>query len=234
MTQPINNPHSAEGDTLSHQRKPTLSKLPWWQKRSVTIAMALLGLLAVLVAITIKVIEHENQLATGKPILLQLAPVDPRGFMQGDYMALSYTIERDIFDALRPQYESLQPPAPALDSKLEGSELQESELNESRSDFRIYDPMQGYVIVAVDKHNVGHFVRLADGNNQHDLAANERSIHYRIRRGSVQLATNAFFFQEGQAKAFEAAEYGLFRVNDKGEPLLTDMVDKNYKVIALD
>ncbi|WP_218689957.1 GDYXXLXY domain-containing protein [Psychrobacter sp. BF1] len=234
MTQPINNPHSAEGDTLSHKRKPTLSKLPWWQKRSVTIAMALLGLLAVLVAITIKVIEHENHLATGKPILLQLAPVDPRGFMQGDYMALSYTIERDIFDALRPQYESLQPPAPALDSELEGSELQESELDESRSDFRIYDPMQGYVIVAVDEHNVGHFVRLADGNNQHDLAANERSIHYRIRRGSVQLATNAFFFQEGQAKAFEAAEYGLFRVNDKGEPLLTDMVDKNYKVIALD
>lgn len=244
MTQPINNPHSAEGDTLSHQRKPTLSKLPWWQKRSVTIAMALLGLLAVLVAITIKVIEHENHLATGKPILLQLAPVDPRGFMQGDYMALSYTIERDIFDALRPQYESLQPPTPALDSELQGSELegseledselQESEPNESGSDFRIYDPMQGYVIVAVDKHNVGHFVRLADGNNQHDLAANERSIHYRIRRGSVQLATNAFFFQEGQAKAFEAAEYGLFRVNDKGEPLLTDMVDKNYKVIALD
>lgn len=234
MNQPINNPHSAEGDTLSHQHKPTLSKLPWWQKRSVTIAMALLGLLAVLVAITIKVIEHENQLATGKPILLQLAPVDPRGFMQGDYMALSYTIERDIFDALRPQYESLQPPAPALDSELQGSELQESELNESRSDFRIYDPMQGYVIVAVDEHNVGHFVRLADGNNQHDLAANERSIHYRIRRGSVQLATNTFFFQEGQAKAFEAAEYGLFRVNDKGEPLLTDMVDKNYKVIALD
>ncbi|MFZ2552925.1 GDYXXLXY domain-containing protein [Psychrobacter urativorans] len=234
MTQPINNPHSAEGDTLSHQRKPTLSKLPWWQKRSVTIAMALLGLLAVLVAITIKVIEHENQLATGKPILLQLAPVDPRGFMQGDYMALSYTIERDIFDALRPQYQSLQPLTPALDSELEGSELQESAPNESGSDFRIYDPMQGYVIVAVDKHNVGHFVRLADDNNQHDLTANERSIHYRIRRGSVQLATNAFFFQEGQAKAFEAAEYGLFRVNDKGEPLLTDMVDKNYKVIALD
>ena len=221
MTQPIR----------SRQRKATL---PWWQKRTVTISIAILGLLLIIIVMTINVAKYETHLATGDTVLLELAPVDPRGFMQGDYMALSYTIERDIFDALRPQYESLQPPAPALDSELEGSELQESELDESRSDFSIYDPMQGYVIVAVDEHNVGHFVRLADGNNQHDLAANERSIHYRIRRGSVQLATNAFFFQEGQAKAFEAAEYGLFRVNDKGEPLLTDMVDKNYKVIALD
>ena len=33
-------------------------------------------------------------------------------------------------------------------------------------------------------------------------------------------------------EAFEAAEYGLFRVNDKGEPLLTNLVDDNFKVIS--
>lgn len=57
------------------------------------------------------------------------------------------------------------------------------------------------------------------------------AIHYRVRNNTMKLATNAFFFQEGHAEAFEAAEYGLFRVNDNGEPLLTDMVNSEFKVI---
>ncbi|MBN2443696.1 MAG: GDYXXLXY domain-containing protein [Spirochaetales bacterium] len=36
----------------------------------------------------------EVNLATGKTIKLQLAPVDPRSLMQGDYVILNYTISR--------------------------------------------------------------------------------------------------------------------------------------------
>ena len=177
------------------------SKTHWLQKPAVTIIIALLGLALVLVVMTRNIIKYENHLATGDTVLLALAPVDPRGFMQGDYMTLSYALERDVFAAL---------------NKDPGS----YPTNED-----------GYVIVALDNNKVAQFMRLA-ANQPKNLATNEMAIHYRIRNGAMQLATNAFFFQEGHGEAFEAAEYGLFRVNDKGEPLLTNLVDKDFKVIS--
>ena len=177
------------------------SSAHWLQKPEVTIVIALLGLALVLVVMTINIIKHEAHLTTGDTVLLTLAPVDPRGFMQGDYMTLSYALERDVFAAL---------------NKDPGSYPTNEE---------------GYVIVALDNHNVGQFVRLAANNQPDNLATDEMAIHYRIRNGTMQLATNAFFFQEGHGEAFEAAKYGLFRVNDKGEPLLTEMVDSNFQII---
>ena len=177
------------------------SKTHRLQKPAVTIVIALLGLALVLVVMTMNIAKYEAHLATGDTVLLALAPVDPRGFMQGDYMTLSYALERDVFAAL----------------------------NRDPGSYPTNE--QGYVIVALDKHNVGQFVRLAVDNQPENLATNEIAIHYRIRNGTMQLATNAFFFQEGHGEAFEAAQYGLFRVNDKGEPLLTEMVDSNFQII---
>ena len=196
----------------------------WLKKRAVTITIALLGLALILIIMTINIIKYETHLSTGKTVLLALAPVDPRGFMQGDYMVLSYALERDIFDAMHSRNPHSTPDE--LNSALD------PELVELDADLRIYEPSDGYVIVKLDGNNVGHFVRLADSNDPDKLAADEIAIHYRARNGNIQLATNAFFFQEGHAKAFETAEYGLFRVNDKGEPLLTGMVDGEFKVIS--
>lgn len=197
----------------------------WLQKPVVMIMVALLGLALVLGVMTMNIIKYEKHLAYGDMVLLELAPVDPRGFMQGDYMALSYTLERDIFSALQP--EKHQKDLEDLDN-----------LENLQPDFRPYKPSQGYVIVKLDANNVGHFVRLSDSNgdaasnnSNKQLAENERAIYYRVRNGSVQLATNAFFFQEGHAKSFEAAKYGLFRLNEKGEPLLTEMVDGKFQII---
>ena len=198
----------------------------WLKKRAVTITIALLGLALILIIMTINIIKYETHLSTGKTVLLALAPVDPRGFMQGDYMVLSYALERDIFDAMHSRNPHSTPDE--LNSALD------PELVELDADLRIYEPSDGYVIVKIDDNNVGHFVRLADSNSREGLTKSELPIYYRIRNGSVQLATNAFFFQEGHAEAFEAAEYGLFRVNDKGEPLLTEMVDGDFTVIVGD
>ena len=177
------------------------SSAHWLQKPAVTIIIALLGLALVLVVMTRNIAKYENHLATGDTVLLALAPVDPRGFMQGDYMTLSYALERDVFAALNRDPGSYP-------------------TNED-----------GYVIVALDNNKVAQFMRLA-ANQPKGLATNEMAIHYRIRNGAMQLATNAFFFQEGHGEAFEAAEYGLFRVNDKGEPLLTNLVDDDFAVIS--
>ena len=50
----------------------------------------LLNLVLVVVLFNVSVWKKEQVLAHGDLVLLQLAPVDPRSLMQGDYMELRY------------------------------------------------------------------------------------------------------------------------------------------------
>jgi len=56
------------------------------------------NLLLVLGFFVLSVVGKEETLANSRQILVQLAPVDPRSMMQGDYMALNYSITRRIWD----------------------------------------------------------------------------------------------------------------------------------------
>lgn len=53
------------------------------------IALAALGVLAV---VNYAIFERERLLERGRIVLLELAPVDPRSLLQGDYMALNYHV----------------------------------------------------------------------------------------------------------------------------------------------
>lgn len=55
-----------------------------------------LGLALVLGVVAVQVAHKEAVLADGRPVLLELAPVDPRSLMQGDYMVLRYAIADDM------------------------------------------------------------------------------------------------------------------------------------------
>lgn len=64
-------------------------------------AIALLAGLAVLAFVNVSIHQRETLLTEGKVVLLELAPVDPRSLMQGDYMALDFAaarVLRDRFD----------------------------------------------------------------------------------------------------------------------------------------
>jgi uncharacterized membrane-anchored protein len=50
----------------------------------------------VLVAVNYLILAKERTLAGGRTMLLQLAPVDPRSLIQGDYMELRYALAREI------------------------------------------------------------------------------------------------------------------------------------------
>ena len=63
--------------------------------RQLAITAAVLLILAVS-ALTIW--RFEQILASGQTLILELAPVDPRSIMQGDYMALAYAIDRELPD----------------------------------------------------------------------------------------------------------------------------------------
>lgn len=51
--------------------------------------------LALLVAVNFGIASRERLLERGRIVLLELAPVDPRSFMQGDYMALRFRVGID-------------------------------------------------------------------------------------------------------------------------------------------
>ena len=58
----------------------------------------LLNLVLLLIYFNYSVAKKEELLKDGQLVLLELAPVDPRSLMQGDYMALHYKISEGISD----------------------------------------------------------------------------------------------------------------------------------------
>lgn len=64
--------------------------------------MILLGSSAlVLLILNAQVLRKEVAVRQGRPVYLELAPVDPRSLIQGDYMRLDYAITREASQALK-------------------------------------------------------------------------------------------------------------------------------------
>jgi uncharacterized membrane-anchored protein len=59
-------------------------------------SLILPGLVLALAVPTYGIVQKERLLASGDTVLLELAPVDPRSLMQGDYMRLDYAITRAV------------------------------------------------------------------------------------------------------------------------------------------
>ena len=59
-------------------------------------AFILPGLLLVLALPNWGIFEKERLLSNGDVVLLELAPVDPRSLIQGDYMRLEYAVTRSM------------------------------------------------------------------------------------------------------------------------------------------
>jgi uncharacterized membrane-anchored protein len=59
-------------------------------------ALVIGGLVVVLGLVNLQIVQKERLLESGASMLLELAPVDPRSLIQGDYMQLDYAIARDL------------------------------------------------------------------------------------------------------------------------------------------
>ncbi len=167
--------------------------------------IAIVALILILAGVNWSIYQKEQHLATGAIAYLKLRPVDPRSLMQGDYMRLRFELADKIIAAL--------PKKPI------GSSNWRNRHNVDASD--------GYVVVTLDDKRVASFKSIyTEGVT---LADNEIKLQYRVRNSRVKFATNAFFFQEGTAKVYEAAKFGQFRVNNHGGLLLATMFDKDLK-----
>jgi uncharacterized membrane-anchored protein len=156
-------------------------------------ALVVVGLVLVLAVPNALVLHKERLLAEGTPVLLQLAPVDPRSLIQGDYMRLDYAIMRQIADGQQ------------------------------------HWPRTGQIVVALDENGVARFVRRHDGRTP--LGAREHLLTYRRRRGRIRVGTDAFHFQEGQARRYQGARYGEVRVGPSGTSVLVGLRDSTRKAM---
>lgn len=58
--------------------------------------VVLLTGVAILALVNVSIFQREQLLREGRVVLLELAPVDPRSLMQGDYMALRFRLADQI------------------------------------------------------------------------------------------------------------------------------------------
>ena len=176
-------------------------------------ALILLAGLLVLAAVNYSIWSKEQQLAHGQVMYLQLAPVDPRSLMQGDYMALNYAIARDIYASL---------------PKQSGNQEWNESIDTTDMQFG-----NGAAVVTLDDRGVASFVRLHDASTA-VLATDEYLLRFRVRGGQLKFATNGFFFEEGTADDYATAAFGMYRVSREGEPLLTHLCDAELKLLGND
>lgn len=94
----------------------------------------------VLVTVNWAVWQKERHLSEGEIVYLELAPVDPRSLMQGDYMALNFAL---------------------------GNQIQ-SALYQSERDEDSLKALNGYVVVRLDEQRIAHFQRLDEGTSLRD------------------------------------------------------------------
>ena len=168
-------------------------------------ALLLVGALIVLGGVNYSIFSKEDIKKNGELVYIDLAPMDPRSLMQGDYMALRFRIADDA----RPS-------------------MQRSDSPGARGIFGRRDlaTADGRIVAAVDQRSIASHRRLDDSR---PLAADELLLRYRVREGAVKFATNAFFFQEGTGVRYERARYGEFRVAPDGELLLTGLRGKDLE-----
>ena len=159
--------------------------------------IALVAGLAVLAIVNFGIYRRELLLTRGRIVLLELAPVDPRSLMQGDYMRLNFALANQAFPFERRR--ALRWPWPTA--------ISSSPWMRTGSAISAASPTAGR------------------------WRPDEIALRYRVRGGQPNFATNAYFFEEGQANAYAGAAFGEFRVGDDGEMILTGLRNARFEAL---
>lgn len=155
--------------------------------------------LLVLIATNVSIYQKEQLLKNGAVVILDLAPVDPRSLMQGDYMALSYAIIRPLQQQLYEQSDGCH------DSGVGCL------------------PASGKIVVTLDaqRRAVGAVFDKGQALQPQDVV-----MKYHSSASGLSIGAPSYFFQEGHAERFAGARYGEFRVDHDGTALLTYLLDE--------
>ncbi|XYJ10334.1 GDYXXLXY domain-containing protein [Telluria sp. B2] len=137
--------------------------------------------MAVLLVANAAIWEKEELIRQGAPVFVELAPVDPRSLMQGDYMELNYAF-----------------PLAVDRSADDGANL----------------------VVRRAPNGIVTLLRIHKGET---LAADEMLIELVRKKGHLTIASDAWYFAEGEAERWSRARYGEFRIDAEGKALLVGL-----------
>lgn len=160
--------------------------------------------LAALIFVNFEIMQKEQLIDEGEKVLVELAPVDPRSLMQGDYMALRYRLANDLGDA--------------KNIPSDGFLIITLDQNHVAKFKRIHDEKTN---LAADEKLLRYRVRVPMSSSW-----------MWPREQTVKIGSNAFFFQEGTAEQYTSARYGEFRVKKNGDHLLVALHDKDFKQLG--
>ena len=157
------------------------------------------------------ILKHENHLANSQSIFVELAPVDPRSILQGDYMILNYELYFDT--GIDDGAEALQNwKILALEKHIQNKAHPLS--------FVLLDEQRRVIQTRFDEN----FIK----------ADSQASLRLVLKNPSNQLqnlypAANSFMFAEGVEPCYSKAKYAEIKVKENGLALLVDLVDQNLK-----
>ena len=168
---------------------------------------SLITLIIVLAIANYTIIKYEDVLNNGKPIIVKLAPVDPRSLMQGDYMALNY----EILTQFRQQFYG-------------DGEEQINASEEKRSVAKVY------ALVKAGENNVANLCRV-ELSPPTNFTGCQEGVYLPINTTNSwnpTLPSHSYFFAEGKGAYYAQAEYGEYRFKG-GKALLFRLLDKDLK-----
>lgn len=163
------------------------------------------GLILVSAVVGRLIMQKEAVITGGTTMLLQLAPVDPRSLMQGDYMMLDYAIGRNL-------------PGQFLK---DGVMVVSLDGNGVASFARFHAPG---AVLAPGEHLLRYRVRSRFGVQWRG--------RLRGATPSLTVGSNAFYFQEGTASRYSGARYGEIRVSASGDSVLIGLRDGDLKAMG--
>ena len=156
--------------------------------------IAFAALVIVLIAVNYSIFKKERHLSEGRVVYLELAPVDPRSLMQGDFMALRFRVAEQVRQAL---------------PKLEKRRRWQHDI----------DAQDGYAVVVLDQRGVASFKRLALSDSELLLRYRVRNNAVKFatnafffQEGTAQVYTSARF---GQFRVDNSGELLLAGMYDK-------------------
>jgi len=69
----------------------------------------ILSAVAVIAAVNVGIWQKEALIAQGRPVFIELGPVDPRSLMQGDYMRIAFRLPPDLIRTLALRRDTIRP-----------------------------------------------------------------------------------------------------------------------------
>ncbi|AXY59439.1 GDYXXLXY domain-containing protein [Acinetobacter sp. WCHAc010052] len=175
-------------------------------KKNIPLVIAILSVVFFLGLI----LKNEQHLKHSDSIYIQLAPVDPRSLIQGDYMVLNYDLS--FYDvAVQKGDPHIPMNATAIKNK------------SSVVAYVALDAQRRVVKTSLDPRllemypSASHRIVLKNPDNRLDR---------------LYPASNSFLFAEGLAECYQAAQYAEFKVDERGNAILASLRGGDLKSLG--